>query len=182
MKGMIFTEFLDMVETRFGLAVADRIIEASGGSTGGAYTAVGTYDHREMVRMVTALAEETHIPAGDLVRTYGEHLFSYFVRNYPEMFAGLNSTFQFLEKLDGFIHVEVRKLYVDAELPKFQKETPADPNEMIMVYRSSRAFAGLAEGLMAGCTAHFGEQISIRKEDLSGGQGIVVRFTLAKVS
>ena len=50
MKGMIFTEFLDMVEERFGLAVADRIIEAGGSSTGGAYTAVGTYDHREMVR------------------------------------------------------------------------------------------------------------------------------------
>ena len=42
--------------------------------------------------MVAALAEETHIPAADLVRAYGQHLFGYFVRNYPEMFAGLGST------------------------------------------------------------------------------------------
>ena len=81
------------------------------------------------------------------------------------MFAGLGSTFDFLEKLDGYIHVEVRKLYADAELPKFQKVTPAEANKMVMVYRSSRVFADLAAGLMAGCAAHFGEQITITRED-----------------
>lgn len=180
MKGMIFTEFLDMVEAQFGLAVADRVIEAGGGNTGGAYTAVGTYDHAEMVRMVGALAEETHIPAADLIRAYGQHLFGYFVRNYPEMFADLTSTFEFLDRLDGYIHVEVRKLYTDAEPPKFQKVTPAAANQMILIYRSSRAFADLAEGLMAGCATHFGEEIAVHREDLSAGQGTAVRFTLTK--
>jgi len=182
MKGIIFTEFLDMVEDRFGLAVADRIIAAAGSATGGAYTAVGAYDHREMVRMVAALAQETGAPAGDLARAYGQHLFGYFVRNYPELFAGLRSTFDFLAHLDGTIHVEVRKLYADAEPPRFEIAAPTAEGAMTMIYHSSRALADVAEGLMLGCAAHFGERIAIRRADLSDGQGTVVEFTLEKTS
>jgi len=44
MKGIIFTEFLEMVEDRFSPEIADRIIEAADLPSGGAYTAIGTYD------------------------------------------------------------------------------------------------------------------------------------------
>jgi hypothetical protein len=182
MKGIIFTEFLDMVEDRFGLAATDRIIDAAASATGGAYTAVGTYDHQEMVRMVAALSQEIGIPAADLARVYGQHLFGYFVRNHAEMFAGLNSTFDFLAHVDGYIHVEVRKLYANAELPRFEISAPTTATTMTMTYRSVRALADVAEGLMNGCAAHFGEQIEVRRSDLSGGQGTVVEFILEKVS
>jgi hypothetical protein len=180
MKGMIFTEFLDMVEDRFGLAVVENIIEAAGSPSGGAYTAVGTYDHHEMVRMVVALSEASGISTPMLLCAYGEHLFSYFVQNYPAMFAGLDSTFDFMNNLDGYIHVEVRKLYADAELPRFELAVPVTDQTTELIYRSGRAFADLAEGLIAGCATHFGEQIEVMREDLSGGHGTVVRFTLTK--
>lgn len=38
MKGMVFTEFLDMVETKFSAAMVDDIIEDSQVASGGAYT------------------------------------------------------------------------------------------------------------------------------------------------
>lgn len=44
MKGVVFTEFIEMVEGRFGLAMVDRIIEAAQLPSSGVYTAVGTYD------------------------------------------------------------------------------------------------------------------------------------------
>lgn len=47
MKGIIFTEFLEMVEDRFSPEIADRIIEASDLPSRGVYTAVGTYDHTD---------------------------------------------------------------------------------------------------------------------------------------
>ncbi len=53
MKGMVFTEFLEMVEDRFSPEIADRIITASDLRSGGAYTAVGTYEHSEMIQLVT---------------------------------------------------------------------------------------------------------------------------------
>ena len=71
MKGMIFTEFLDMVGDRFGLAVKDRVINAAGGAHDGAYTAVGNYDHREMVAMAQELSAATQLPLRDLLIAFG---------------------------------------------------------------------------------------------------------------
>jgi hypothetical protein len=50
MKGMVFTEFLDMVEDKFLPAMANQIIEAAQENTVGADAAVGTCDHAELVR------------------------------------------------------------------------------------------------------------------------------------
>ena len=49
MKGIVFREFIAMVETQFSLETADHIISASNLSTDGAYTSVGTYPPQEMV-------------------------------------------------------------------------------------------------------------------------------------
>ncbi len=81
--------------------------------------------------------------------------------------------------VESYVHVEVRKLYPDAELPYFECEAP-DEKHMVMTYRSTRPLADLAEGLIAGCAAHFGETIDIAREDLPGERGTHVRFTLTK--
>ena len=52
MKGIVFTEFLDMVEERFGYEVVDQIISESKLSTDGIYTSVGTYPHSEIVKLL----------------------------------------------------------------------------------------------------------------------------------
>lgn len=38
MKGIIFTEFLDMVEERFSIETAEEILEAANLASGGSYT------------------------------------------------------------------------------------------------------------------------------------------------
>ena len=55
-KGIVFTEFLEMVESRFGLEVADRMIESAALKSRGAYTAVGTYDHEELIWLTSELS------------------------------------------------------------------------------------------------------------------------------
>ena len=55
MKGIVFTEFLEMVEETFGLETVDTIIENSNLPSEGIYTSVGTYDFNEMVSLITAL-------------------------------------------------------------------------------------------------------------------------------
>ena len=64
----------------------------------------------------------------------------------PEFFSGVKTSFEFLESVDGHIHVEVRKLYNDAELPEFTT-TRENDNKLIMTYRSKRPFADLAAGM-----------------------------------
>ncbi|MGH7818715.1 MAG: heme NO-binding domain-containing protein [Candidatus Binatia bacterium] len=176
MKGIVFTEFLEMVEERFSPEIADRIIEASKLRSGGAYTAVGTYDYQELLRLVASLSHETGAPVGDLVRSFGQHLFGRFFVSDPQFFEGIDNAFDFLRNIEKYVHMEVRKLYPDAELPSFECSSP-DPSSLTMTYRSTRPFAVFAEGLILGCIEHFGESIAVRREDLSETSA---RFTLAR--
>lgn len=179
MKGVVFTEFLEMVEERFSPEIADRIIENSELASGGAYTTLGTYDHDEMIQLVSRLSEETELSAAELLRSFGIHLFGRFQVMFPQYFEGISSSFQFLQVVDRYIHVEVRKLYPDAELPSFDCDT-SYPGCLRMTYRSSRPFAALAEGLIRGCVDHYGEAVDIATEDISNGTGTAARFLLTK--
>jgi hypothetical protein len=176
MKGVVFTEFLEMLEMRFSADLVDDLIAACDLPSGGAYTAVGTYDHLELVRLVTRLSEVTGAPPADLVRDFGRHLFGRFAILYPRFFTGITSAFQFLATIEPCIHAEVKKLYPDAELPHFDCKAMSS-DRMDMVYRSSRPFADLAEGLIIGCFAHFDEAVTIERR--SSGDG-AVHFTLQR--
>jgi len=179
MKGVVFTEFMEMVEHRFSLAILDDIIVRSALPRGGVYTATGTYPAGEMVRLVTELSVVSGLPIPTLLQAFGRHLASTFSTRYSAFFEQSGSTCVLLQRVEGLIHVEVRKLYPDAELPSF--ETTARPDHLEMIYRSPRCMADLAEGLMHGTAEHFKEQISVEREDLSEGRGEVVRFRIRKM-
>ncbi|RVU84034.1 hypothetical protein EOL70_14615 [Leucothrix sargassi] len=180
MKGIIFTEFLEMVEDKFSPEVADKIVEASNLSTGGAYTSVGTYHHAELIEMVGHLSNESGIEVVPLVKVFGEHLFGRFVDLYPDFFVGVDTCFDFLNLIENHVHVEVQKLYPEAELPTFGTEQP-DPTVLEMTYQSQRPLAPVAEGLILGCIAHYKENITLQAEDLSDGANTKVKFTLEKL-
>lgn len=176
MKGMVFTQFLDMVEEEFSPEVADKIIVQADLPSGGSYTSVGTYDHSEIVALVAQLSQETGLPVPALVTAFGEYLFQKFSQLYPQFFDDSPSTFEFMRSVEHYIHVEVRKLYPDAELPSLTCHI--EGHHMTIVYRSKRQMADLAEGLIKGCIAHFGEAVTIeRREDLEDGG---TRFDLTR--
>ena len=76
MKGVVFTEFLEMVESKFGLETVDNIIENSNLPSEGIYTSVGTYSFNEMVSLITSLSTEVKTPVGDLIYAFGLFLFN----------------------------------------------------------------------------------------------------------
>lgn len=177
MKGMIFTEFLDMVEGSFGLAVKDRVIAAAGGAHDGAYTAVGQYDHREMVAMALELSAISGMTMHELLIAFGHHVFGIFVQGFSHFFSGTDSALVFLSRIDDYIHVEVRKLYPGAELPSFSYP-PCAAGQLVMEYRSPRPMAAFAEGLVRATIKYYGQPVQLAVEDISGGAGTAARFTL----
>ena len=179
MKGMVFTEFLEMVEAKFSADMVDDIIADSDLPNGGAYTSVGTYDHAELVKMVVALSQRADIPAPTLVQVFGEHLFGRFNVLYPSFFAGITSALDFLEGIETVIHTEVRKLYPDAQLPQFECTRSADG--LHMRYSSPRHFGDLAEGLIKGAVAHFGGGIDVVRHAQPNGDIVFHMRTLASV-
>lgn len=156
----------------------DDIIDDCDLPSGGSYTAVGTYDHQEIVSLVSALSQRTDISIPTLLQVYGEHLFTRFPILYPGFFSDENANaFSFLEQVESYIHVEVKKLYPDAELPRFDTQR-VDDNTLVMIYHSGRHLEDVAEGLIRGCFKHFGEDCDIVRVADPDSEGI--KFTLQK--
>jgi hypothetical protein len=167
MKGIVFAEFMDLVEGRFGLKTIDKLIETCNLASGGSYTSMGTYPHREMLSMVVRLSELIQLPVDLLLNALGHYLFQTFHRNYPIFFKGIMHPFDLLEQIDNPIHVEVKKPYPDAELPRF--ETTREGDSLVMIYRSPRKMANLAIGLIEAAAVHYDADMKIEtamlKED-----------------
>jgi hypothetical protein len=176
MKGIVFSEFMDLVEEKFGLELLDELIESTELPSGGSYTAVGTYPHSEMVSMVVRLSELTKVPVSDLLNVFGRHLFQTFHKNYPGFFAEVKHPFDLLEQIDNHIHVEVKKLYPDAELPRFEAER--SDAEMTLIYRSERKMSDLALGLIEAAAEHYETDLKVEKELLKA-DGTAVKFKLS---
>lgn len=178
MKGIVFTEFIDMVEKQFGLEIADHIIESSDLASSGIYTRVGTYSHFEMVTLVTALSNKTGISISELLNAYAQHFFQVLLLSYPDFFKNQHSCFTFLESVEQYIHPEVLKLYPDAELPRFETEMK-DDNTLIMTYYSERKMADFAQGLIEATIDHFKEEITLDITPINPDNSKVT-FTLIK--
>jgi hypothetical protein len=181
MKGMVFTELMDMVEASFGETVLEEMIDGAQLSHGGSYTAVGSYPHEEIVRLVISLSKQVHVPVPDLVKAFGVHLFGRFTEAYGRFFKDAKNAFDFLSGVESYIHVEVLKLYPDAELPSFDVHQ-ANEHTLIMVYRSKRGFGDLAEGLIMGAIKHFNESISLERQSIHDEKGEAIVFTLTRLT
>lgn len=168
-----------MVESTFGDEMIDTILSSCDLESGGAYSAVGTYDHTELVQMVVALSGQTGIEVPALVEAFGTYLFGRFLELFPVFFEH-ETSFEFLNSIHDVVHVEVLKLYPDAGLPSFESQISEDKRTLHFEYHSSRHFADLAVGLMKGAFAHWGEDVHIDIEDRTTGEKQVVMFTCTR--
>ena len=161
MKGIVFTEFMEMLEHLHGLEMVDAILAEAAPPSGGAYAATGTYDHRELVSLVEAYGRRTSAEPHEVLAAFGRHLMPRFRAMFPAFFrhAGL---FDFLESVHGYIHVEVRKLHPEAELPSITCED-RDDRRMVLVYESRRDLADFGRGLIEGAAVEFGTPVEVRE-------------------
>jgi len=92
---------------------------------------------------------------------------------------GCDDAFAMLAGIDALIHVEVLKLYPEAELPRFDVSRP-DERTLVLDYRSPRCMDDLAHGLIEGCVAHFGAGVGMTRAPLGATAGEGTRFTLSR--
>ncbi len=178
MKGIVFTEFLDLVEDKFGLEVLDKILTQSDLESGGVYTSVGTYSFSEMLQLLQHLSAHTNISIDDLLLVYAEHFFGVIEESYPGLLATYKDPIEMLSSIENHIHVEVRKIYPDAELPTFEVIEKTQ-DSLVMIYKSSRAMHHFGLGLMNKTFEHFNSKASIVLEKLNE-DGTEVKFVINK--
>lgn len=177
MKGLIFTVFLEMVEEKYGFEIADKIITVSNLDSKGIYTSVGTYDHKELFILLKNLSELSGESQNVILIKYGEFAFTKFAVKYSYLLKDVNDLFTFLESIDNYIHVEVLKLYPDAELPKFETIRVSN-NKLILKYTSKRKMSSFAEGLLNGSINHFSSDTTFTKELLNNGEEALFTLTM----
>ena len=176
MKGIVFTEFLDLVEEKFGFEMVDTIINNSNLPSNGSYTAVGTYSFSEMLSLLTNLNKETGIEIDDLLLIYGEHFFSVVERSSSSFLTQYKEPIEMISSIENHIHVEVRKIYPDAELPSFTVVEKTD-STLVMIYKSSRAMSSFGQGLMNKTFEYFNVKATILMENIEEN-GTEVKFSI----
>lgn len=178
MKGIVFTEFLEMVERVFGFEVLDEIINESNLASGGIYTSVGTYDFIEMQSLIVKLSEKTKLSVDELLYAYGKTFFAVLEKNHKNIFNLYSGPLEMLASIENHIHVEVRKLYPGAELPTF-RIIHQDDHSLEMMYYSDRSMYMFAKALMEKTFEHYhvNSRIDLEKIQEDGTQ---VRFKIHK--
>lgn len=158
MKGVVFNVLEEMVIEQCGMLAWNEILESQ--ALEGIYTAGESYPDSELFGLVDCISKQTGIPAETLVGAFGERLFKGLADRNP-MFIDAESTLKgFLNSVHDVIHIEVRKLYENPNLPDFEYEDGAD-DTLLMRYRSPRKLCILAEGLIRGAASHYDTQITI---------------------
>jgi len=168
MKGIILSEFIEFLETSLGPDRAQMVINNSQVESGGAYSRVGQYDYQELIQLLTQAAGDTQTDAASLLDQFSDHLFKVFARDYSVFFEGVESAAHMLTQIDNHIHVEVKKLYPDAELPKFEYANV--DGKLTLDYHSPRPLAGVAHALVQACIKYFGNNESLLSSDIAEDQ------------
>jgi hypothetical protein len=155
----------------------DDIIVESKLPNDGAYSATGNYNFAELFTLVGRLHQHTAIPIHTILEIFGEHLFEHLFNMHPEL-CNENNILDFLENVETYIHVEVKKLYPEAELPSFDI-IDKDDNRFVFYYVSSRQLHFLAKGLIVGLSKYLNQPVKI---DMKIEEDNRVLFTVTRTN
>ena len=89
-----------------------------------------------------------------------------------------DNAFDFFASIQEYIHVEVLKLYPDAQLPKFHTQS-RDEKSLWLVYESDRKMSTFALGLLEKGLEHYEETATIEMQNLEK-DGSKVLFIIRK--
>jgi Haem-NO-binding len=160
MKGIVFNLLEEAVRQEFGEDVWDDLLDEAG--LDGAYTSLGNYPDAQLGSLVAAASAKLEQPPEEVVRWFGQRALPMMAEHYPHFFTPHRTTRSFVLTLNDIIHPEVRKIYPGADVPEFDFDTSSD--EVLLVgYQSPRRMCALAQGLVEGAAAYFGEEATFEQ-------------------
>lgn len=178
MKGVVFVELLNMAESIAGEETVDAILDECPLENGGAFTVVGNYPCSELMIIVQAFSEKLDAPVSELQNKFGRWMFMRFSEGYPAFFVGKDDAFTMLESIEDEVHVEVRKLYPEVELPTFATER-VDATTLRMIYCSERPLIDFCQGMIEACVEYFKTPAKIIKTDHSSDKEFKADFEIS---
>lgn len=147
MKGFIFTNFLDFVEKSNGLEMVDQMLGECDLASEGVYSAFNSYEFDELVTLLTYVSKKTDISPQILLESFGRFVFPYLIGKHSYIIEKYSNAIDLIAGIENHIHIEVKKLYEDAELPTFNVVDKKE-DSLTIIYTSTRGLTYFAIGLM----------------------------------
>ncbi len=146
MKGALFVHMVEFAQQELGSSEAERIISTLNLKSGAAYTAVGMYSLEEYMVLQRAFADRMGESSDEFARRFGRHMLPALVEGHD--YSTAMHPFDFLERVHGVIHRDVRKLYRDANPPNVQVIDRDGDQCLTLRYSSGRPMATLCRGML----------------------------------
>jgi hypothetical protein len=106
-------------------------------------------------------------------------LFAALLKKHPNLVSHYKTPMDLVASIESHIHVEVKKIYPDAQLPTFDLEERTD-NKLVMIYKSNKALYMMGKGLMLETFKLFNVPVNVNIEKLNT-DGTEVRFIIEKI-
>ena len=177
MKGVIFNLFEEFVIENWGEETYEAILDECELATKEPFVGPGTYADEDLMLIVGKAVEKLGIPLSDGMRAFGKWILPKLMEQVPKSMTDFEHPKDFLQTVHGIIHVEVRKLYSDAEPPQFTYADPA-PDRLIIQYQSKRRMYDLMDGLIDGVAEYFDCPIEFKRELKQGEGGEMAEYDL----
>jgi hypothetical protein len=177
MKGIIFNLLEQFITKGWGEEQYDAILTASSLTIQDPFVGPGTYSDADfMILFGKAVAALGLLPEEGL-RRFGRFAFPQLAARFPQFVTPYTHPKPFLKTVDSVIHIEVRKLYEQTNLPVFVYHDTA-PNALAIEYSSSRRLCHFMEGLIDGVADHFQSPIRHQQSECLLRGDAVCRFDL----
>jgi len=154
MKGFIFTNFIDFVETTHGLEMVDEMITNCDLPSEGIYSSFNSYDFDELVSLLTYVSKKTDVNPEILLEKFGAFVFPYLIGKHSYIIEHFDNALDLIAGIENHIHIEVKKLYNDADLPTF-RVVEKTTKKLTIIYNSSKGLTYFAIGLIKETLNHF---------------------------
>lgn len=159
MKGVVFNQLQEFVESNYGIVAWDDAILSCELASEGVYVSTQSYSDSELMALVAHFSQVLDMPVADITRSFGQFIFPRLLAFAPAQAQQAKDLRRFLLMVEDIIHVEVSKLYQDANLPKFNYDNK--PDTLTMLYRSPRKLCFFSEGLILAAADHFKQPVEV---------------------
>jgi len=166
LKGIIFNLLEDFIVEGWGAAKFERIFEQCPVQAQVPYVGPGTYPDAHLLAIVDRATAELGIETSVALRGFGRFAFPRLAERFSVFVREFQHPKPFLKTVHGIIHLEVQKVYANAEPPLITFQDPA-PDRLVMHYTSRRKLCALFAGLVEGTGDYFKVPLTLAQTECS---------------
>lgn len=163
MKGHIFNLLEQFIIEQAGDEAFEDILDACQFITTEPFIRSGTYPDEDLIELVNQTCKQLNLSPKDAHFGFGKWIFPHLTKIAPPEITTFKHPKELFLQLDHIHRVELKKIWPDAEPPRFQCiDTGA--NTVTMMYDSKREMTDLVEGVIESVSTNYQTPIKFEKK------------------